>query len=70
MRKSEVAEPISFYSLISPLPPIPHGWSVSIPRSPDIIDIDDTRLQEMRHTLDTDEDDEDTYHNLTAHVTK
>jgi hypothetical protein len=71
MRRSEVAsEPISFYSSISPLPPILHWWTITSPLSPDIIDIDDTRLQEMKHSLDADGDDESTYYNLPDHITK
>jgi hypothetical protein len=42
----------------------------SIPLPPDIIDIDDTRLQEMEHSLDTDRDEEDTYQNPTDNLTK
>jgi hypothetical protein len=37
----------------------------SIPLPPDIIDIDDTRLHEMEHSLVADGDEEDTYQNPT-----
>jgi hypothetical protein len=37
----------------------------SIPLPPDFIDIDDTRLREMEHSLVADGDEEDTYHNPT-----
>jgi hypothetical protein len=37
----------------------------SIPLPPDIIDIDDTCLCEMEHSLITDGDEEDTYQNPT-----
>jgi hypothetical protein len=71
VRKSEVAsELISFHLSISPLPPILHGWTITSPLSPDIIDIDDTRLQEIKHNLDADGDDKNTYHDLTDHITK
>jgi hypothetical protein len=36
----------------------------------DILDIDDTRLQEMEHSLAADGDEKDAYHNLTDHITK
>jgi hypothetical protein len=71
MRKSEVAsEPIYLHLSISTLPPILHGWTITSPLSPDIIDIDDTHLQEMKHSLDADRDNENTYHNLTDHITQ
>jgi hypothetical protein len=42
----------------------------SIPLPPDIIDINNTHLQEMKHSLNADGDKEDTYHNLTDNLTK
>jgi hypothetical protein len=42
----------------------------SIPLPPDFIDIDDTRLQEMEHSLDADGDEEDTYQNPTDNLTE
>jgi hypothetical protein len=42
----------------------------SIPLPPDIIDIDDTRLQEMEHSLDADGDEEDIYRNPTDNLTE
>jgi hypothetical protein len=56
--------PIAVFHL---LPYFPHK---SIPLPPDILDIDDTHLQEMEHSLDADRDKENTYHNLTDHITK
>jgi hypothetical protein len=56
--------PIAAFRL---LPYFPHK---SIPLPPDIIDIDDTRLQEMEHSLDTDGDEEDTYQNPTDNITE
>jgi hypothetical protein len=44
---------------------LPYFACKSIPLPPDIIDIDDTRLREMEHSLDTDGDEEDTYQNPT-----
>jgi hypothetical protein len=44
---------------------LPYFARKSIPLPPDIIDIDDTRLQETEHSLDTDGDEEDTYQNST-----
>jgi hypothetical protein len=43
-----------------------------LPLPPDIIDIDidDTHLQDMEHSLDADGDKEDTYYNLTDHLTE
>jgi hypothetical protein len=40
---------------------LPYFPCKSIPLPPDIIDIDNTHLQEMEHSLDTDGDEEDTY---------
>jgi hypothetical protein len=42
----------------------------SIPLPPDIIDIDNTHLQEMEHSLDTDGDEEDNYQNPTDNLTE
>jgi hypothetical protein len=42
----------------------------SIPLPPDIIDIDDTQLREMEHSLDADGDKEDTYQNPTDTLTE
>jgi hypothetical protein len=44
---------------------LPYFPCKSIPLPPDIIDIDDTRLHEMEHSLVTDGDEEDTYQNST-----
>jgi hypothetical protein len=56
--------PIAAFCL---LPYFPHR---SIPLPPDIINIDDTCLQEMEHSLDADGDEEDTYQNPTDNLTK
>jgi hypothetical protein len=56
--------PIATFHL---LPYFPHK---SIPLPPDIIDIDNTHLQEMEHSLDTDGDKEDTYQNPTDNLTE
>jgi hypothetical protein len=46
-------------------------WTdVPLHLSPDIININNTRLQEMKHSLDADGDDKNTYHNLTDHITQ
>jgi hypothetical protein len=47
---------------------LPHFPCKSMPLLPDIIDIDDTCLQEIEHSLDADRDEEDTYHNLTDNL--
>jgi hypothetical protein len=44
---------------------LPYFAHKSIPLPPDIIDIDDTHLREMEHSLVADGDDEDTYQNPT-----
>jgi hypothetical protein len=44
---------------------LPYFTHKSIPLPPDFTDIDDTRLREMEHSLTTDRDEEDTYHNPT-----
>jgi hypothetical protein len=44
---------------------LPYFARKSIPLSPDFIDINNTCLQEMEHSLTTDRDDEDTYQNPT-----
>jgi hypothetical protein len=49
---------------------LPYFPRKSIPLPPDILDINDTHLQEIEHSLDADRDEEDTYHNLTDHITK
>jgi hypothetical protein len=49
---------------------LPYFAHKSIPLPPDIINIDDTRLQEMEHSLDADGDDEDTYQNPIANLTE
>jgi hypothetical protein len=49
---------------------LPYFARKSIPLPPDIIDIDDTRLQEMEHSLDADGDEEDTYQNPTDNLTE
>jgi hypothetical protein len=49
---------------------LPYFPRKSIPLPPDIIDINNTHLQEMEHSLDTDGDEEDTYQNPTDNLTK
>jgi hypothetical protein len=49
---------------------LPYFARKSIPLPPDIIDIDDTRLQEMEHSLDADRDEEDTCQNPTDNLTE
>jgi hypothetical protein len=49
---------------------LPYFPCKSLPLPPNIIDIDDTRLQDMEHSLDADRDEEDIYHNLTDHITE
>jgi hypothetical protein len=49
---------------------LPYFPCKSIPLPPDIIDIDDTRLQEMEHSLDADRDEEDSYQNHTDNLTE
>jgi hypothetical protein len=49
---------------------LPYFTRKSIPLPPDFIDIDDTHLQEMEHSLDTDGDEEDTYQNPTDNLTE
>jgi hypothetical protein len=44
---------------------LPYFAHISIPLPPDFIDIDDTHLREMEHSLVADGDEEDTYHNPT-----
>jgi hypothetical protein len=44
---------------------LPYFTRKSIPLPPDFIDIDDTRLREMEHSLTTGGDEEDTYQNTT-----
>jgi hypothetical protein len=44
---------------------LPYFACKSIPLPPDFIDIDDTCLREMEHSLVADGDEEDTYHNPT-----
>jgi hypothetical protein len=44
---------------------LPYFTRKSIPLPPDFIDIDDTRLHKMEHSLVADGDEEDTYHNPT-----
>jgi hypothetical protein len=44
---------------------LPYFAHKSIPLPPDIINIDDTHLQEMEHSLDADGDEENTYQNPT-----
>jgi hypothetical protein len=51
--------PISAFRLL------PYFARKSIPFPPDFIDIDDTRLHEMEHSLVADGDKEDTYQNPT-----
>jgi hypothetical protein len=49
---------------------LPYFPCESIPLPPDFIDIYDTRLQEMEHSLDADGDEEDTYQNPTDNLTE
>jgi hypothetical protein len=49
---------------------LPYFARKSIPLPPDIIDIDDTRLHEMEHSLTADGDDEDTYQNPIDNLTE
>jgi hypothetical protein len=49
---------------------LPYFPRKSIPLPPDIIDIDDTRLQGLEHSLATDGDEEDTYQNPTDNLTE
>jgi hypothetical protein len=44
---------------------LPYFARKSIPHPPDFIDIDDTRLCEMEHSLVADGDEEETYQNPT-----
>jgi hypothetical protein len=56
--------PIAAFCL---LPYFPHK---SLPLPPDIIDINDTCLQDIEHSFDADGDEEDTHNNLTNCITK
>jgi hypothetical protein len=47
------------------LPPLPYFTRKSIPLPPDFIDIDDTCLHQMEHSLTADGDEEDDYQNPT-----
>jgi hypothetical protein len=49
---------------------LPYFPRKSIPLPPDFIDIDNTCLQEMEHSLDTDRDEEDTYQDPTDNLTE
>jgi hypothetical protein len=49
---------------------LPYFAHKSIPLPPDIIDIDDTHLREMEHSLTADRDDEDTYQNPIDNLTE
>jgi hypothetical protein len=49
---------------------LPYFPCKSLPLPPDIIDINNTHLQEMEHSFDTDGDEEDTHNNLTDHITE
>jgi hypothetical protein len=49
---------------------LPYFTHKSIPLPPDFIDIDDTRLQEMEHSLTADGDDEDPYRNPIDNLTE
>jgi hypothetical protein len=49
---------------------LPYFPRKSIPLPPDIIDVDNTHLQEMEHSLDTNGDEEDTYQHLTGDLTE
>jgi hypothetical protein len=56
--------PIATYRLL------PYFPRKSLPLPPDIINIDDTRLQDMEHSFDADGDKEDTHNNLTNQITE
>jgi hypothetical protein len=49
---------------------LPYFARKAIPLPPDIINIDDTHLQEMEHSLNADGDDEDTYQNSIDNLTE
>jgi hypothetical protein len=49
---------------------LPYFAHKSIPLPPDMIDIDNTHLQDMEHSLHADGDEEDTYQNPTDNLTK
>jgi hypothetical protein len=49
---------------------LPYFPRKSIPLPPDFINIDDTCLQEMEHSLDADGDEEDTYQNPIDNLTE
>jgi hypothetical protein len=49
---------------------LPYFARKSIPLPPDFIDIDDTHLQEMEHSLDADRDEDDTYQSPTDNLTE
>jgi hypothetical protein len=49
---------------------LPYFARKSIPLPPDIIDINDTCLHEMEHSLATDGDEEETYQNPTDILTE
>jgi hypothetical protein len=49
---------------------LPYFPCKSIPLPPDFININDTRLQEMEHSLNADGDDEDTYQNPIDNLTE
>jgi hypothetical protein len=49
---------------------LPYFPRKSIPLPPDIIDINNTRLQEMEHSLDANGDEEDSYQNPTDNLTE
>jgi hypothetical protein len=49
---------------------LPYFAHESIPLPPDFIDINNTHLQEMEHSLNADGDDEDTYQNPIDNLTE
>jgi hypothetical protein len=49
---------------------LPYFPCKSLPLPSDILDIDDTRLQDIEHSFDVDGDEEDTHNNLTDHITE
>jgi hypothetical protein len=49
---------------------LPYFPCKSLPLPPDILNIDDTHLQDMKHSVDADGDKEDTHNNLTNHITE
>jgi hypothetical protein len=55
---------------IAPFHLLPCFTRKSIPLPPDIININNTYLHKMEHSLDADRDEEDTYQNPTDNLTE